>query len=107
MRITNKTHGKKIKKILKRTKSFRGKSNNCYRLAIIAYKRSLVNEYIGRKLKKRNIKQVWIKRINAWARNKNSNYSQVITKIRKVNISRKLASFCIVNDIDISNFIGL
>ena len=59
---------KKHKKMLKLAKGFRGSRSKLYRPANTFVMKALKNAYIGRKLKKRDFRKLWIQRINAAAR---------------------------------------
>ena len=52
-------------KVLKLAKGFRGRSKNCYRIAIERVERALQYAYRDRKVKKRDFRSLWIQRINA------------------------------------------
>lgn len=56
--------------------------------------------YVGRKLRKRDLRSLWIKRLNAAAREHGLNYSQFVAGLKKKNIEldRKILSDIAVND---------
>ena len=56
--------------------------------------------YVGRKLKKRDFRRLWIARINAAARANGVNYSTLINGMKKanININRKMLAEMAVND---------
>lgn len=56
---------KKHKKVLKLAKGFIGSRSKLYRPANTFVMKALKNAYIGRKLKKRDFRRLWIQRINA------------------------------------------
>ena len=56
------------KKILKKAQGFRGRRKNTIRTAKQSVDRSGQHAYIGRKLRKRNFRALWIQRINAAVR---------------------------------------
>ena len=58
----------KRKKLLARTKGFFGTKSKLYRAAKEAGDRAAKFAYIGRRLKKRDFRRLWIVRINAAAR---------------------------------------
>ena len=58
---------KRHKKVLKQAKGFYGLKSKVYRAAKPAVMRSLRSAYVGRKLKKREYRRLWIARINAAA----------------------------------------
>ena len=55
---------KKHKKVLKLAKGYRGSRSKLYRPANTFVMKALKNAYIGRKLKKRDFRKLWIQRIN-------------------------------------------
>ena len=59
---------KKHKKVLKLAKGFRGARSKLYRPANEFVMKALAHAYKGRKLKKRDFRQLWIARINAVTR---------------------------------------
>ena len=65
-----------------------------------AVRRSLRYAYIGRKLKKRDFRRLWIARINAAARMNGLSYSRMINglKVAGVDINRKMLSEMAIND---------
>lgn len=74
------------KKLLKFAKGFYGKKKNVYTLAKYQVERSWQYAYVGRKLKKRNFRRLWILRINAGARQYGLSYSRFMDKLNKANI---------------------
>ena len=69
---------KRHKKILKLAKGFYGAKSKVFRAANPAVMRSLRSAYVGRKLKKRQYRQMWIARINAAARMNDISYSRLM-----------------------------
>jgi len=51
-----------------------------------AYEKGLTYAYVGRKLKKRDFRALWIQRINAAARLEGMSYSQLMGAIHKANV---------------------
>src|ERR1700690_3814224 len=80
------------KKILKMAKGYRGRSNNCYRIAIEKVEKGLQYAYRDRRAKKRNFRALWIQRINAGAREQGLTYSQLINglKLAGIELDRKV-----------------
>src|SRR6202142_3900431 len=80
------------KKILKMAKGYRGRSNNCYRIAIEKVEKGLQYAYRDRRAKKRNFRGLWIQRINAGAREQGLTYSQLINglKLAGIELDRKV-----------------
>ncbi len=77
---------KRRKKIMKMAKGYYGARRTQYTVAKNAVEKALQYAYIGRKLKKRNFRSLWIQRINAAARQHGLNYSQFMGLIHKNNI---------------------
>ena len=84
----------KHKKTFKAAKGFYGRRKNTIRAAKAAVDRSMQHNYIGRKLKKRNFRALWIQRINAACREHGLTYSRFISGLAKagVEIDRKVLS---------------
>ena len=91
---------KKHKKILKLAKGFRGAESKQYRTANQAVMRSMQNAYIGRKLRKRDFRRLWITRISAAAKMNGMNYSTFMNGIKKAGIemNRKMLSEIAIAD---------
>ena len=77
---------KSRKKYLKLAKGYVGSNSRLSSLASEQVVQSLQFAYIGRRLKKRNFRKIWIYRINAAVRAKKNTYSKFIGSIRKLNI---------------------
>ena len=80
------------KRVLKQAKGFRGRRKNNITTANAAVDRSLQHAYIGRKLKKRNFRALWIQRINAACRLNGLTYSRFISGLARagVELDRKV-----------------
>ena len=91
---------KRHKKILKQAKGFYGAKSKVFRAANPAVMRALRSAYVGRKLKKRQYRQMWIARINAGARMNGLSYSRLMDGLKKKNIqiNRKMLADIAVND---------
>ena len=91
---------KRHKKILKQAKGFYGAKSKVFRAANPAVMRSLRSAYVGRKLKKRQYRQMWIARINAGARMNGISYSQLMNGLKKsgIEINRKMLSEMAIHD---------
>ena len=91
---------KKRRKIFKQAKGYFGAKSKQYRAASEQVRRSLRYAYIGRKLKKRDFRRLWITRINAAARINGISYSKLINglKVAGVVIDRKMLSDIAIND---------
>lgn len=97
---TGRVHHKRSKKILKEAKGFRGARSKLFRTAKDARRRALQNSYKDRRRKKRDMRVLWIMRINAAARMCNISYSKLIAglKANKIDINRKMLADLAVND---------
>ena len=91
---------KKHKKVLKLAKGFRGSRSKLFRPANAFVMKALRNAYIGRKLKKRDYRKLWIQRINAAARMNGISYSRLMNglKLAGVEMNRKILADMAVND---------
>ena len=91
---------KRHKKILKQAKGFYGAKSKVFKAANPAVMRSLRSAYVGRKLKKRQYRQMWIARINAAARMNGLSYSKLMDGLKKsgIEINRKLLSEMAIHD---------
>ena len=86
-RVVNGTiHKNRRKKVLKRAKGFRGGRSKLYRTAKSAVMKAGLWAYRDRKAKKRELRKLWIIRINAAARENGLSYSKFINSLKKVNI---------------------
>ena len=83
---------KKRRAILKQAKGYRGAKSKLYRVAREAVMKSGQYAYIGRKLKKRDMRSLWITRINAACRTNGISYSNFINglKLAKIDLNRKV-----------------
>ena len=97
---TAKITRKKHKKVLKMAKGYYGAKSVRFRMAKQAVMKSLQYAYVGRKLKKRDFRKLWIARINAAARANGTNYSNLINGLKKaeININRKMLAEMAVTD---------
>ena len=82
------------KRVFKAAKGFYGRRKNTITVANAAVDRSMQHNYVGRKLRKRNFRALWIQRINAAVREYGLTYSQFIAALAKANIvvDRKVLS---------------
>ena len=94
------TAHRRHKKILKLAKGFYGARSKQLKAANPAVMRSLRSAYVGRKLKKRQYRQMWIARINAGARMNGISYSQLMNGLKKsgIEINRKMLSEIAIAD---------
>jgi large subunit ribosomal protein L20 len=79
------------KKILKLAKGFRGTRSKLFKVANQAVMKSLKYAYRDRRNKKRDLRRLWIARINAAARQHGMSYSKFINGVQKagINLNRK------------------
>lgn len=91
---------KRHKKVLKMAKGYYGAKHSTYRAAKPATMRALRSAYVGRKLKKREYRKLWIARINAAARMNGLSYSKLMggLKAAGVDINRKMLSEMAIHD---------
>jgi len=88
------------KRILKAAKGHRGSAGRLYRLVKEATARANVNARIGRKLRKRDFRGLWIIRLSAACRQRGIRYSQFINGCKKADIqlNRKMLSEIAIAD---------
>ena len=77
---------------MKSAKGYRGAKSKLYRTAKQQVMRSGQYAYIGRKIKKRNFRALWITRINAGCRQNGISYSKFIAglKSKGIDLNRKV-----------------
>ncbi len=92
---------KKRRKIFRLSKGYFGNKSKSYRIAREAVMKSLNYAYIGRKLRKRDMRSLWIARINAAARINGLSYSKFMhgLKIAGITLNRKVLADIAVNDV--------
>jgi large subunit ribosomal protein L20 len=85
---------KRHKRLLKKAKGFWGQRKNVFRRAKETLLRAMANAFKGRKLKKRNMRSLFIARISAAAKQNETSYSKMINglKIAKIELNRKMLS---------------
>ena len=88
------------KKVFLRSKGFRGRSSTCFRSAIERLEKSMQFAYRDRRNKRRDLRRLWIVRINAAVREYGIKYSQFINGLNKaeINLDRKVLSELAIND---------
>ena len=91
---------KKRRKAMKLAKGYFGAKSKQYRAAKEQVRRSLRYAYVGRKLRKREFRRLWIVRINAAARMNGMSYSTFMNGLKKqnINLNRKVLADIAVND---------
>ena len=93
---------KKRRKVFKLAKGYYGAKSKQYRAASQQGMKSMAYAYVGRKLKKREYRKLWIARINAGARICGTTYSRMINglKLAGVDVNRKVLADLAVNDMN-------
>lgn len=88
------------KRVLKAAKGFYGKRKNVYTVAKNVMEKGLTYKYVGRKLKKREYRALWIARINAAVREEGLTYSQFIHLLNEkgVGLDRKILADLAMNE---------
>jgi len=90
------------KRILKAAKGYCGKRKNVYTVAKNVMEKGMTYSYVGRKLKKREYRSLWIARINAAVRAEGMTYSQFIHRLgeKNVGLNRKILADMAMNEPD-------
>jgi large subunit ribosomal protein L20 len=88
------------KRILKAAKGYYGKRKNVYTVAKNVMEKGLQYKYVGRKLKKREYRALWIVRINAAVRAEGLTYSEFINKLnlKGITLDRKILAELAMNE---------
>lgn len=88
------------KKVIDAAKGYRGRRKNTFRIANQAVEKAGQYAYIGRKLKKRQFRAIWIQRINAAAREHGLTYGKFIHGLTKagIEVDRKMLSDLAVSE---------
>lgn len=91
---------KKHKRILKMAKGYYGMKSKIFRAANPQVNRALRSAFIGRKLKKRDYRKMWIARINAAVRQHGLSYSKFMhgLKLAEIDMNRKMLSEVAIHD---------
>ncbi|MBU1133100.1 50S ribosomal protein L20 [Patescibacteria group bacterium] len=91
---------KRHKKILKLAKGYRGSRSKLYKRAKEATIRAGEHAFAGRKIRKRDIRRLWIKRLNAALTPFEIQYSRFIAGLKKskIDLNRKMLSEIALND---------
>jgi len=87
-------------RVLKLAKGFRGRRNGCYKRAVEAVERSMMQSAKGRRVRRRDFRSLWIARINAAARREGLTYSKLMAGLKKsgVAVNRKALADLAVHD---------
>ena len=88
------------KKVLKYTKGQRGAKSLLFKRANEAMLKSMWYAYRDRRVRKRDMRKLWIARINAAARLNGTTYSRLMSALKKANISlnRKVLADLAIRD---------
>lgn len=88
--VTKKRH----KKLLKQSKGYWGQRKNVYRRAKETVLRAMAYSFTGRKLKKRNMRNLFVVRVSAAAQAHGMSYSEFIhgLKLAHIDLDRKMLS---------------
>ena len=91
---------KNHKKVLKLAKGYYGGKSKLFKTANESVIRALRNAYVGRRLKKRDYRRLWIARINAATRMNGLSYSKFMhgLKLAGVDVNRKMLSEIAIHD---------
>lgn len=101
MRVKGGSQARKSKnRTLKEASGFWGRRKACYKKALVAVRRKYQNAYIGRKLRKRDLRRLWIVRLNAATRAHGMPYSRFVHALGKahVELDRKMLAEIAVRD---------
>ena len=91
---------KRRNKVLKAAKGYWGSKSKHFKMAKQAVMKSGNYAFIGRKLKKRDFRKLWITRISAQAKVNGMNYSRFMNGLKKagIDLNRKMLAELAVND---------
>lgn len=101
MRTSNSPTRKKATKVLmKSVKGYNGQRRTSKRKALIAQRRAELSAFIGRKQKKRDMRRLWVTRLNIASRQQGLSYSRLIAGLNKadVRLDRKQLSEMAINE---------
>lgn len=93
------SHARK-KKLFKKAKGYFGKRKNVYTVAKNIVEKGQTYQYVGRKLKKRDYRRLWIARINAAVREEGMSYSVFMNKLSQkgIDLNRKVLADIAMNE---------
>src|SRR5436305_4065526 len=96
------------KRMRKLTKGFRLSRHNLYRQSVVTLLRARVYAYRDRRVRKREMRKLWIVRINAACRARGMRYSQFIAGLlnAQVALNRKSLSNLAIHDPDAFTLLG-
>jgi len=104
---TKSISAKRHRKVKKAAKGFKQARRTRVKVAKEALLHSGEYAYIGRKLRKRDLRGLWIIRLNAAARSHGTTYGKLISKLKKegIEIDRKILSDIAIKDPDTFKYI--
>ncbi len=93
-------HSRRRRKVLARSKGYKGKRKNCYRIAKQSVIKALVHQYTARRLRKRDMRRLWTVRVGAAARSHGLSYSRFMGGLRRADVcvNRKMLADLAVRD---------
>ena len=100
-RVKRSVHAKKKRReVLEQAKGYRGIKKNTYRKAKEQVMKSLSYAYRDRRTRKRDMRRLWIIRINAGARQHGLSYNQLVHGLKKaeIDLDRKVLADIAVSD---------
>ena len=88
------------KKVLKQAKGFYGKRKNVFTVAKNVVEKGMTYMYVGRKVKKRDYRTLWIARINAACREEGITYSVFMNQLKTkgIDLDRKVLADLAMNN---------
>ena len=91
---------KRRNKVLKMAKGYWGSKSKHFKMANQQVMKSLTYAYVGRRLKKRDFRKLWIARISAQAKVCGMNYSTLMHGLQKagIDLNRKMLAEIAVSD---------
>ncbi len=91
---------KRRKKVIKLAKGYWGTKKNHYKMANQQVMKSGNYAYVGRKLKKRDFRKLWITRISAACKQNDINYSRFMNGLKRagIDLNRKMLSEIAIAD---------
>lgn len=103
------THVKKRRKLLKDVKGFKWGRKKLIKLAKTARTKAGAHSYVDRRKKKRDVRGLWLIKINAFVREHNLSYSRFmgLLKSNKIEVDRKiLADMAVNNKLELATLIS-
>lgn len=97
-------HLQRRKKVLKRAKGFLGGRRRLYRTAVSAVKKAGLHAFSARRQRKREMRRLWIVRINAAARTQGLSYSRFMNNLKKSGVEMDRKSLAMMAVVDPAGF---